>query len=226
MTQWQPDPRQQQRPATPPQWQQAGQPPADPWAGSAPGGAYGQPQYQPGPQQPPYQGYQPPQYPPPGPPQRPRRSRKGIASLGCGGLLALVILIVVLAGHSSPSSPAPAAGTQTAQAAAPPAPGTAAAKAAAAQTVTYEVTGSDADVTYGPTGTSLSGSVPMKVTKPLGTPLYYSITAQLQGAGSVSCKIEVDGKVISQGTATGGYNIAQCEISPDPLSGQWTDTNG
>ena len=66
----------------------------------------------------------------------------------------------------------------------------------------------------------------MQVTKPLGTPLYYSVTAQLQGGGSVSCKIEVDGKVISQSTATGGYNIASCEISQDPLSGNWTDTNG
>jgi hypothetical protein len=41
------DPR-QQRPSTPPQW--GAQP--DPWAASAPGGAYGQPQYQPRPQQP------------------------------------------------------------------------------------------------------------------------------------------------------------------------------
>ena len=60
---------------------------------------------------------------------------------------------------------------------------------------------------------------------PASAPLYYSINAQLQGAGSVSCKIEVGGTVISSSTATGGYNIASCEISQDPLSGRWTDTN-
>ena len=42
----------------------------------------------------------------------------------------------------------------------------------------------------------------------------------------VSCKIEVNGQVISTATASGGYNIASCEISQDPLSGNWTDTNG
>ncbi len=100
------------------------------------------------------------------------------------------------------------------------------AAAAAAQTVTYVVTGSTADVTYGGAGSDASGTVPLHVRKPLGTPLYVAITAQLQGGGSVSCEIEVDGKVISQSTASGGYNIAQCEISQDPLSGNWTDTNG
>jgi hypothetical protein len=58
-------------------------------------------------------------------------------------------------------------------------------------------------------------------------PMYYSISAQLQGGGAVSCQLKVDGKVISSSssTASGGYNIAQCEISQDPLSGNWTDTN-
>jgi hypothetical protein len=65
----------------------------------------------------------------------------------------------------------------------------------------------------------------MKVTAKLGSPSYYSVTAQLQGDGSVTVKILVDGTVISSGTATGGYNIATAEISQDPLSGQWTDTD-
>lgn len=109
MTQWQPeqyDPRHgQQRPATPPQWQQ-----------DAPQRDYRppQPQFQP---QPAYQPqgygpqYQPPQYAPQ-PPQRPRKSRKGLAFLGCGGLGALVVLIAVLASSSTPSSPSPAARPQ------------------------------------------------------------------------------------------------------------------
>jgi hypothetical protein len=205
MTQWQPegDPRRQQ---------------PDPWAASNPGQSQ-----QPGPQGyvPPPQGYYQPQYAPP-PQQRPRRARKGIG-IGCLGLVVLVILIAVIAGsHSSTPAALPTLPTQSAV----PAQTVAAAKPAAAQTVTYVVTGSAADVTYGPTGSDTAGTVPMHVTKPLGTPLYYSISAQLQGGGTVSCKIEVDGKVISQATASGGYNLADCEISKDPLSGQWTDTNG
>lgn len=198
MTQWQPqyDPR-QQRPSTPPPWQ-------------------------PGPQQP---QYQPQAYYAPPPQQKPpRKSRKGLAFLGCGGLGALVILIAVTAAAGgSSSSSAPPAAQQPAAPAQPAAK--AAAKASAAQTVTYVVTGSDADVTYGPAGTNLSGSVPMSVSKPLGTPVYYSIDAQLQGGGTVTCKIEVDGKAISTSTASGGYNIASCEISQDPFSGNWSDTN-
>jgi hypothetical protein len=198
------DPR-QQRPVTPPQWQQP---------------RYGQPGYQPQTRPGAYQ-YMPQ---PPQPPQQPQppRKRKGLAFFGCGGLGALVLLIVILTSHSSPSSSAPAAGLQPAQAA-PPAQSSA---PAAVQTVTYVVTGSAADVTYGPSGSDYSGNVPMHVSKPLGSPVYYSISAQLQGAGTVSCKIEVDGKTVSSSTATGGYNIASCEISQDPLSGQWTDTNG
>jgi hypothetical protein len=140
------------------------------------------------------------------------------------------VLIAVIASSSSSSSSssfAPAAGAQQTQAAVP-AQTAAAADPAAAQTVTYAVTGSDADVTYGPAGSSLSGTVPMHVTKdiPSSAPIYYDVQAQLQGGGSVSCQILVDGKVISSSTATGGYNIAMCEIGQDPLSGQWQDDNG
>jgi hypothetical protein len=98
----------------------------------------------------------------------------------------------------------------------------------APDTVTYVVTGSGpADVTYGPAGSNFTGGVPMRVTKdiPSQPPAYYAIDAQLQGGGSVSCKILVDGKVTSSASAQGGYNIASCEISQDPLSGGWTDTN-
>lgn len=39
-------------------------------------------------------------------------------------------------------------------------------------------------------------------------------------------QIKVNGKVVSKATATGGYNIAQCEVSKDPINGGWVDTNG
>jgi hypothetical protein len=191
-----------------------------------------QPDYDPGQQPPQYQQ----QYPPQGygpqqqgyyqPPQQqpPRKSHKGpLAFLGCGGLAALVILIAALASHSTSPSPATLPTVAVSQQAAPA--GSTAAKAAK-ETVTYEVTGSPADVTYGPAGSSYSGTVPLSKTGPLGSPVYYAISAQLQGGGTVTCKIKVDGKVISQSTATGGYNIAQCEISRDLLTGAWSDTNG
>jgi hypothetical protein len=95
-----------------------------------------------------------------------------------------------------------------------------------AQTVTYVVTGAQgASVNYGPAGTNLTGSVPMSVRAPLGTPSYYAINAQLQGAGEVKCKIEVDGVTISSATASGGYNIAGCEIGQNPVTNSWVNDN-
>jgi hypothetical protein len=64
----------------------------------------------------------------------------------------------------------------------------------------------------------------MNDTEPLGNPLYYSVYAQLQGDGSVTCEIDVTGQPVSSSTATGGYHIATCEISPDG-SGSWENTN-
>lgn len=95
-----------------------------------------------------------------------------------------------------------------------------------AQTVTYVVTGtSGAQVTYGPAGSDFSGTVPMSVSQPLGNPSYYAINAQLQGYGQVSCKLEVDGVAISTATASGGYNIADCEIGTDLTTGSWDNDN-
>ncbi len=96
----------------------------------------------------------------------------------------------------------------------------------AVKTIEYVVTGTPgADVTYGPAGSNIQGSVPMHVTAELGNPEYYAINAQLQGGGTVSCEIKVDGAVISSSTATGGYNIANCEIGQDPVTGQWQNDN-
>jgi hypothetical protein len=89
------------------------------------------------------------------------------------------------------------------------------------QTVTYVVTGTPgASVTYGPKGSSFSGYVPMRLTRHLGYSSYYSIHVQLQGYGSVTCEILVQGHVISKATASGGDNTATCEISRNPSTGQ------
>jgi hypothetical protein len=94
------------------------------------------------------------------------------------------------------------------------------------QTVTYIVTGTPgADVTYGTASSNYQGAVPMKVTRHLGHPQYYSINAQLNGGGTVRCKIKVDGVTIATGSASGGYNIASCEADQNITTGSWEDTN-
>lgn len=90
------------------------------------------------------------------------------------------------------------------------------------ETITYQVTGNvSADVTYGPSGSNFQGSVPMKVTKHLGNPSYYAINAQLNGDGTVHCKLKVDGVTLASGTASGAYNIASCQIGQDPITNSW-----
>jgi hypothetical protein len=93
--------------------------------------------------------------------------------------------------------------------------------------LTYRVTGTPgARVTYGPAGTYLSGRAPLQVTARLGNPLYYFITAELPGKGSVECEILIGAKVMARSAATGRHSLASCQISRDPLSGKWQDAGG
>lgn len=187
-----------------------GQPPQQPsWAQQPPAGGQ-----QPGP---------PPGWaaPPPAPPVKKKRGKAGC--LGCAGIL-VVIAVIGIAGAAAGGKKTAASTTVTA----PQAGATAPAKPApAAQTVTYSVTGAaDADIQYGPAGSSSQGHAPMDVTQPLDKAAFYSISAQLQGSGTVTCQIKIGGKVISQATANGGYNIASCEIVQDPLNdNKWIDAN-
>jgi hypothetical protein len=93
--------------------------------------------------------------------------------------------------------------------------------------VTFTVTGTAPDgltITYGSNSANDQGgtSLPWSTTMPLGGSgvEYYYIDAQLSGAGTVSCSIAVKGKVIGTGSASGGYNIADCEITQG-LFGGW-----
>jgi len=172
----------------------------------------------------------PPQYAsPPGPPAGPPRGRRPWVRrhkvLTAVGAIVVIILVSAIAAGGSHSTP-PAAATAATTAAAPTAAKSSA--AAAVPKITYVVTGTagDAQVTYGPDGSSFNGTVPMRVTKRLSSAAYYAIQAQLQGAGHVKVEILLNGKVISSGTADGGYNIASAEISQDPITGQWEDTQG
>lgn len=194
------------------------QPQQQPWP------EYGQPQQPYGqapPQQQPYQQ----QPPPPGPPPRRRRKHgklRAIAISAASLFAAIIAIAAATGGHGQ--TPAPVSATSAAAPAAA-ASTTAPAAAAAPSKITYEVTGTPgAQVTYGPAGSDLNGSVPMHVTARLGNAEYYDIQAQLQGSGDVTVKILINGKVISSGHASGGYNIAMAEISQDPITGQWQDT--
>lgn len=182
---------------------------------------------------------QPPQYPPPyqpygqPPPQRPpkRRHTGLIVTMSIVGAVVVLFIIggiaAALGGKKTPSASGTPAGPSVSASASAHARTASKPRAKAPrQTVTYEVTGSPASITYGPAGSSLNGSVPMRITRTLHNPQFYSISAQLQGGGTVACKLMVNGKAISRATASGGYNIASCEISQDPISGKWSDTNG
>lgn len=91
-------------------------------------------------------------------------------------------------------------------------------------TVTYVVSGDPANVTYGPAGSDLQGTVPMQAGAPLGDATYYALNAQLQQDGTVTCQILVNGTAVSSGTASGLGGLARCEIIRDS-SGDWVDAN-
>jgi hypothetical protein len=148
-----------------------------------------------------------------------------------GGVVVLIIIGSVMNGGQKQTPAAAAAATPPATTA----PATAAATpasprntaSAAPETVTYVVKGTPgADVTYGAAGSTYTGTVPMRITRRARDVAYYSIQAQLQGSGSVTVEIEINGRVISSGHASGGYDIAMAEISKDPLTGDWQDTQG
>jgi hypothetical protein len=177
----------------------------------------------------PYPGAPAPGYPaflqPPGgrPPSRRHRGLKIFAGI-VGGIVAIAVISSLASHGSGSNTPAPA-GSSAPAASSPAAAAAQPAAKPARQTVTFVVTGSPAQVSYGPAGSDLAGSVPMRVTHRLGDPQFYAISAQLNGGGTVTCKILVDGTVISKAVATGSYNIAQCEIDQDPLTNAWEDTN-
>ena len=150
------------------------------------------------------------------------------------GLGCLIVIVGVGTGLTSgkfPSSPAGSkaaiggAGATAATAARPKARTLPKSRPAAA--LTYRVTGTpDAAVTYGPAGSTVTGEGPIHVTTTLGSALYYSITAQLQGSGSVTCEILIGSTLMSRSVATGGHSLASCGISQNPLSGKWQDADG
>ncbi|MGW2905745.1 hypothetical protein ACWC91_24970 [Streptomyces sp. NPDC001204] len=181
----------------------------------------------------PSRGRQPGRPQQPFPPQAPEPHKKKSRGKTCAGAacLGVVGILVIVGAITAATGGRPGSGTGKSPAAVPSAAGNAskafasqsAPQKEAPQTVTYVVTGtSGADVRYGPAGSPAQGKVPMSVTRPLENRQHYAITAQLQGGGHVTCQLKVNGRVISQSTASGGYTIASCEIGKDTFSGKWT----
>jgi hypothetical protein len=80
-------------------------------------------------------------------------------------------------------------------------------------------------VTYGPPGSDFNGNDPMHVTRPVGNPECYAISAQLQGGTTVTCVIKVDGVPLPASAAAGGFNTADGETGPDPVTNLREDDN-
>jgi hypothetical protein len=92
------------------------------------------------------------------------------------------------------------------------------------------------DITYGPSGSNFDGPSTLDGTATMSVPFdgsaeYYAIDAQLQGDGSITCKIVVTGPddnplTVSRGAASGGYNICSAQAAPEDSSGlTWTNEN-
>lgn len=182
-----------------------------PMAGSAPG------------PQPPHPGQQPGPVPPAG-----RRARKSWPARHkvLTGIIALIILIIAgsaaAAGGSHKASPAAA----SASAPAPSAPAPSSSGPAPATKVEFLVSGSAPDginITYGPSGSNLSGPSTLDGTATMSVPFdasaeYYALSAQLQGDGDITCKIVATGPgdvplTVSHGAASGGYNICSAQAT-------------
>jgi hypothetical protein len=108
--------------------------------------------------------------------------------------------------------------------------------------VTFIVTGwGNPSVTYGTDSDNRDGGgtlgqmgdgngLPWKRTMTFsGDAQYYSIDAQLEGGGDISCKIVVTGPgddplIVSHGHASGGYNICSAQAAPSDSTGtSWQD---
>lgn len=91
------------------------------------------------------------------------------------------------------------------------------------------------DITYGPSGSNfagpsvLDGKAVMSV-KFDPSASYYALNAQLQGAGSITCKIVVTGPgdqplTVSHGAASGGYNICSAQATSGDGGYTWQNEN-
>jgi hypothetical protein len=99
-------------------------------------------------------------------------------------------------------------------------------KGSGATHVQFSVTGSaptGVDITYGNDSSNYQGPKHPPMNKTLSlqdNALYYDVTAQLQGGGSVTCSVKI-GDAVKVGHAKGDYNICSAQLNSDPINGGW-----
>ena len=195
---------------------------------------------------------------PPQPPRRKRHMARNVL-LGAGGLVAAIIVIAVAASggktgstEASATSSGIASGVASAETAAQnctasggtwngtscqaPAPSPSSTPASPTK-VEFIVSGTapdGIDITYGPSGSDFQGPSTLDGTATMSVPFdgsadYYALNAQLQGDGSITCKIVVTGPgdaplTVSSGAASGGFNICDAQAAPTDSTGlSWTN---
>jgi len=92
-------------------------------------------------------------------------------------------------------------------------------------TVTGDAPGG-VDIMYGSDSDNRQGGgMPWSATLPLhDDALYYSVTAQLQGGGDITCKVQI-GDQVKTGHASGGYNICSAQLNSGVFGG-WESVTG
>lgn len=166
---------------------------------------------------------------------RPRKAAiAGLILSGLGLILSIILATIYTAalagaGKALSESTFPAAPSTATSGASPSTDASKApAQGASEHTVTYDVTGNGTKATSvayltfdnGSSGTSQANdtAIPFHKTVPIkGGSLFstsiFSLVAQSADGTSITCKITVDGKVISTNTSTGQYAVATCSGS-------------
>jgi len=141
---------------------------------------------------------------------------------GIGIVIALAVIGAIIGGTHKKGNNGSSSGSSTTNVSASSSSSGSSGKSSAPQTVIFTVTGSapaGADVTFGDDTSNYQGRVPMRVVLPLRkNVLYYSVTAQLQGGGSITCRVQI-GKYVRIGHAVGNYNICTAQLNNDPFGG-------
>lgn len=148
---------------------------------------------------------------------RQRKPKSGTAVLlaGLGVVLAIGVISAVIAGQRT-AEPTPATLNGVNVPAAPPVP------VVVVHVVTYELTGggSALNITYVGQGADIEQvseaatpwSATVNHTGTAGGSEYFSLTARNAGAGSLGCRISVDGSTVSESSA-GPQGVVRCAKS-------------
>jgi hypothetical protein len=194
----------------------------------------------------------------PQPPRRKRHTARNVL-LGAGGLVAFIIVVAVAASGgktgstgASATSSGIASGVASAETAAQnctasggtwngtscqaatPSPSNTPASPTKVEFIVSGTAPDGIDITYGPSGSSFQGPSTLDGTATMSVPFdgsadYYALNAQLQGDGSITCKIVVTGPgdnplTVSHGAASGSYNICDAQAAPTDSTGlSWTN---